>query len=234
MAMIVASFWVHRPFEFPNAADYPAMLRILQRSCDRLGLRHVVLTDRATRFGEAGLWPRRDDDLPIEGRLFDLPVPLMKAVTSAQAQWLYEIEAREEATLFVGADCIMLRQPTEPPGCHLAVTYRNPTARYPINTGAVFARPHKRVRGIFKTIATICGETWCDDQRAIRNVLDPMPATYGNYGRAGLQVAFRPMHPFNVLPRDLDDRCEGAQMVHFRGKARKQFLFDWAKRWGYA
>ena len=230
--MIVASFWVDRPFEFPNAADYPAMLRILQRSCDRLGLRHVVLTDRATI--SSGLWPSAYDGASIEPIALDLPVPLMKAVTTAQAKWLYQPEARKEPTLFVGADCILLREPTMP-RAHMAVTYRNPTARYPINTGSILiAQPHKRVRGLFNEIANACGETWCDDQRAIQAALDPMPATFGNYNRAGLHVAFRPMFPFNHLPASVDDPATGAEMVHFRGKARKQFLFDWAKRWGFA
>src|SRR6185369_12613503 len=54
---VVASFWVLRPEEHPEAEErnYPGMLRILQRSCDRLGLRHVVLTDHATMTSPA--WP---------------------------------------------------------------------------------------------------------------------------------------------------------------------------------
>lgn len=227
--MIVASFWVHRPDEFPNAANYPAMLSILQTSCDRLGLKHVVLTDRATLQGK--LWPAG-----VQGWSLKLPQPLMKAVTRAQADWLYTDMGRTTRTLFVGADCIMLAPPPDNlHPAHVAVTYRHAAARYPINTGAIYVmRPHKRVRGLFNRIAETCGGTWCDDQRAIRAALDPMPPQCGRFQRAGLEVDFMPMFPFNHLPRDLDDPARGAIMVHFRGKARKDFLFAWAKRHGFS
>ena len=52
----VASFWVLRPEEHPEAEarNYPGMLQVLQRSCDRLGLRHLVLTDEATASARSG------------------------------------------------------------------------------------------------------------------------------------------------------------------------------------
>jgi len=231
--MIVASFWVHRPEEFPQAPHYPAMLRILQRSCDRLGLRHIVLTDKQTRH--TLLWPRRDDDFPIEARLFDLPQPLMQAVTYAQAAWLREEEAETEPTLFVGADCIMLRKPTPNPLAHMTVTYRHAGARYPINTGAILiGKPCKPVRDLFNDIFRRCGETWGDDQRAIRDALAPMPEDHAIHHRAGgLAIDFAHMFPLNYLPRSLEDRAAGADVVHFRGRERKDFLFQWAERHGF-
>jgi hypothetical protein len=64
--------------------------------------------------------------------------------------------------------------------------------------------------------------------------LSPMPLVFGVYKRAGIDVAFLPMAKFNVVPRSVEDTCRGSLMLHFRGKARKQFFFDWADRHGYA
>jgi hypothetical protein len=36
-----------------------------------------------------------------------------------------------------------------------------------------------------------------------------------------------------MLPLNVNDPADGAVMLHFRGKARKDFLFDWARAHGY-
>ena len=133
----VASFWVLRPEEHPEAEarNYPGMLQVLQRSCDRLGLRHLVLTDPETAMSP--LWPAG-----IQHWATPLPVPLMQACTEAQARYLETRPATD--TLFVGADCIFIGDPIRfyPREPGLCVTYRNPAARYPINTGAQMIRRH--------------------------------------------------------------------------------------------
>lgn len=227
----IVSFWVLRPLEHPEAEarNYPGMLQILQRSCDRLGLRHVVLTDYPT--AESEKWPAG-----VESFARDLPGPLMQACTAAQAIYL-ETKPQTD-TLFVGADCIMVGDPTRfyPMGPDLCVTYRNPAARYPINTGAQMIRRGSlgEVAPLYRRVADRCGTVWCDDQRAIIAELSPMPPTVGTYERAGLKVAFLPMVPFNVTPASALSPSNGACMMHFRGKARKQLFFDWAKRHGFA
>lgn len=235
MSLTVASFWVYRPVEHPGAADYPAMLRILDRSCARLGLRHVVLTDPATRGSTR--WPEG-----IAAHVSVLPVPLMQACTTAQAHWL---ETKPDGdTLFVGADCILLSNPAKacPREPALCLSYRHPDARYPINNGFMLARQHggEKVAALYRRVADRCGTTWCDDQRSIRAELEPMPALCGVHERAGMQVAFVPMKTFNRLPRDVEDPCKGAVVMHFRGKQhatgqhRKELLFAWAAHHGYA
>jgi hypothetical protein len=230
----VASFWVHRPVEHPGAADYPAMLRILDRSCAGLGMRHVVLTDHATLASDR--WPEG-----IEGWASDLPSPLMQACTEAQARYLESLP--ESDVLFVGADCIFVGDPAKvPAGPALALTYRHPAANYPINNGFMLARRHsmEKVAELYRRVADRTGARWCDDQRAIRAELEPMPDDCGIHERAGLQVAFLPMKTFNRLPKTIDDPCRDAVMLHFRGKQhatgqhRKDMLFAWAKRHGYA
>lgn len=227
--MIVVSLWVHRPDEFPKAADYPAMLKILQRSCDRIGLDHIVLTDRKTRHGP--LWP--EGVAAWEG--LDVPEPLMQACTYLQAAWLQAHHAEIHDTLFVGADCIMRKEPVYPDAVDIAVTYRRWDVKYPINTGAVFVRARARAgaAALFRRVALRCGPVWCDDQRALRAELEPMPRMHGLHVRAGLRVGFMRMSPYNVLPKNENDPAIGAYMVHFRGSKRKPLLFAWAQAWGY-
>lgn len=231
MSITIASFWVLRPEEHPEAAarNYPGMLRVLQSSCDRLGLDHVVLTDCET--SESVHWPEGIDHWAV-----DLPKPLMRAVTEVQASYL---EARPDTdTMFVGADCLFLRDPHNfyPDEPDLCVTYRTPLDRYPINAGAQLIRRRAldKIVPIYRRIADRCGTVWCDDQRALVAELSPMPATNGTFERAGAKVAFLPMKGFNHLPKSVDDPCHRACMLHFRGKGRKQFFFDWAGKHGYA
>lgn len=231
----ICSFWVHRPVEHPNAFDYPSLLRILQTSCDRLSLKHVVLTDRDTL--ESDRWPAG-----IEGWASDLPLPLMQAATAAQANYLGTMP--ETDVIFVGADCIMLRDPTKhyPDDVALSLTYRNPHARYPINNGFMVVARHsmEKVAALYRRVADRCGAKWCDDQRSLIAELDPMPPACGIHERAGMRVCFLPMRPFNNLPATVDDPSRGAVALHFRGKQhatgqhRKDLMVAWAKRHGYA
>ncbi len=229
--MKVCSFWVLRPDEHPEAEarNYPGMLRILDRSCARLGLRHLVLTDQETAASH--LWPAG-----VDRWVTSLPKPLMQAATEAQASWLENNQ--EDDTLFVGADCIILADPARfyKPRPGLSVTYRDRKSRYPINTGAQFIRKHSvsKVAALYRRVADRCGTKWCDDQRALIEELEPMPLFHGLYTRQGVEVAFLPMKRFNDLPRSIDDRRSGAMLLHFRGKGRKQFFFDWAERHGFA
>lgn len=233
--LTVASFWVHRPIEHPNAFDYPVLLCILQASCDRLGIRHVVLTDHATLASDR--WPAG-----IEGWASDLPQPLMQATTSAQANFL--ATGPETDVLFCGADCVLLanpmkRLPIEPALC---LSYRHPNANYPVNNGFMLARRHSmaKVAALYRRIADRCGAKWCDDQRSIRAELEPMPPACGTYERAGMSIAFVPMRRFNHLPKTVDDPATGTTMLHFRGKQhatgqhRKDLMVAWAKLHGFA
>lgn len=227
----IVSFWVLRPDEHPEAEarNYPGMLEVLQRSCDRLGLRHLVLTDPET--ANSSLWP-----VTVMPWSIDLPKPLMQACTEALARYLES--GPEGDTLFCGADCIFLADPIRfyPRGPGLCVTYRDPKSRYPINTGAQMVRQHalEPAAALYRRVADRCGTVWCDDQRAFISELAPMPPVVGTYKRAGMDVAFMPMKRFNVVPKSVDDPCKGTCMLHFRGKRRKQFFFDWAAANGFA
>ncbi len=232
---MVCSFWVYRPVEHPTAFDYPVLLRILQTSCDRLGLRHVVLTDHATLASER--WPAG-----IEGLASDLPLPLMQAATTAHANLLEAMPAND--VLFVGADCILLRDPSShvPSDVALSLTYRHADARYPINNGFMYVHRSAMAHtsALFRRVADRCGAVWCDDQRALIAELSPMPASCGIYERAGMRVCFLPMMPFNNMPRTVDAPAGSAVAFHFRGKQhatgqhRKELMVAWAQRHGFA
>lgn len=232
--LTIASFWAHRPVEHPNAADYPGLLRILQRSCDRLGLRHIVLTDRATRASD--LWPAG-----VDAWATDLPVPLMQACTEVQARFLeftVDWPARPDV-LLVGADCILLDDPNRhfPAEPDLCVTSRAPSRLLDaINTGAMLVRHRAidRAATLYRRVADRCGTVWRDDQKALVAELSPVPLVPGTHERAGLTVGFLPMKRFNQTPLWAGDPCKGAVLLHFKGKAGKKLMFEWAKRHGFA
>lgn len=223
--MIIASFWVLRPEEHPEAAarNYPGMLRVLQRSCDALGLHHLVLTDHET--AASPLWPSG-----VEAWATDLPSALMRATTEAQARYLES--APHDDVLFCGADCILLKDPAPyyPKDPGLCVTYRRAGHQHPINTGAVVVRRHSmgKVAALYRRVADRCGTEWCDDQRALGAELAPLPAVHGVYDRGGLHVAFLTLEHRNVTPNPFVPH-KSAQMLHFRGKSRKKWFFMWTK-----
>ena len=207
------------------------MLRVLQKSCDQHQLDHVVLTDHETL--------NRQFEAFGEMRYFagsGVPEPLMQAMTELHARWLEKTPVGPAAhTLFVGADAIMRRNPRGlmPAEADLCVTLRPGHPRYPINNGFMFVRSEarERVAQVFRAVADRCGPKWGDDQRTIANVLGPMPARHTQgVARAGVRVAFLPMVPFNTVPRSFEDPAPGAVVLHFRGKARKTLMLDWAKR----
>lgn len=238
---VVVSLYVERREEHPEAEarNYPGMLRVLQRSCDRFGMRHIVLTDVETH--RSPQWPTGIQAFACR----DVPRPLMRACTELQARYLETQHhlsrmgaSAKDDVLFVGADCIFVGDPLRfyPPAPDLCVTYRDRNSKYPINTGAQLIRRRSigPIGELYRRVADRCGTVWCDDQRAIQAELEPMPPVHGVFERAGLNVAFLPMARFNVVPTSVEDPCHGALMLHFRGKARKQFFFDWAERHGYA
>lgn len=230
MGLTVASFWVYRPEEHPKAADYPAMLRILQSSCERLGFRHVVLTDATT--AKSPMWPAG-----MESFACDLPGPLMQACTAAQA--LYLESAPRPDTLFVGADSILLADPRPylPSDADLCVTSRRANVRLDaVNNGFQFIRrgAASKVAALYRRVADRCGTEWRDDQRALVAELAPVPLPPAIEERAGLRVTFLPMARFNDCPLWPADPCKDAILLHFRGRRRKKLMFAWAKRHGLA
>lgn len=227
----MASFYVERREEFPKVepASYFSMLAMLDRSCERLGFRHVVLTDELT-VGRPE-WPA--DVEPWVGD--NVPLPLMQACTHLQAQYLEG--GPDTDTLFVGADSILLADPRPhlPVDVDLCVTSRRAAPKFDaINNGFMFVsrRSAAKAAALYRRVADRCGTEWRDDQRALVAELAPVPLPPVIEERAGLRVAFLPMRQFNDCPRWAGDPCNGAVLLHFRGAHRKELMPAWMKRQG--
>ncbi len=225
--LTVCSFWVHRPDDYPDAPDYVPLLKALDRSCERFGLNHVVLTDFRTM-------DRVLDEVDAVASPFRLPRNLMRALTEAQAQCLEHPLSGQGDTLFVGADCLIRRDFCgHLPPADLSIILRPGHKRHRINNGFMHvpATSRAKVAVLFRQIADSTGETMCDDMVAVERALAPMPLDYGLQERAGLTVNFLPMGIWNAGPKRADDPAEAAFVLHFRGKARKVIMLDWAARW---
>jgi hypothetical protein len=225
--LTVASFYVHRP-DHPRhgESDFAGMLRVLDASCKRLGLHHVVLTDFAST-----------DRIPMGVGYSPMPLPeeLMQATTEAHAQFL---DGRPGCdVLFVGADSILLRHPSRfvPSDADLCFTYRPGHLRYPINNGFMYvnARAREGAALFFREVADRCGGRWGDDQRAIAGMLEPLPKSYGEIERHGMRIRLLPMLRFNDVPAGPQDKCQGVCLLHFRGRKHKPKFFPWAKAQGF-
>lgn len=226
-SLAVCSFYVNRRTEYPDAVDYMPLLQALNRSCERLNVAHVVLTDKTTAI--------KVDDAELAFFASDLPRNLTKATTEAQACWLEENPWPGADTLFVGADCLVLKEFRDVlPPADLSIAFRPNDKRHRINNGFMFvpAESRAKVASLFRRIADATGPNMCDDMVAVEEALGPMPLFgCGSYARDGLLINFLPIDVWNGAPNTLDDACADSYVLHFRGKHRKTIMVDWAKRW---
>jgi len=223
----VCSFWVSRPADFPDAADYIGMLKILDRSCRAAGMRHVVLTDMAS-----------SRMLPEDMERFesDLPRNLLQATTTAQAEWVREGRYRSDDTVFVGADCLVLRdfRPSLLPADLTICTFVH--RRLWIMNGFLHipAASREKVAPVFDKVAkgtrALPART-CDDMCSWERVLGPKPRElWGKETRRGLTVRFVPEPIWNERPLSADEPYPDAHILHFRGPAQKPMFFEWVAR----
>jgi hypothetical protein len=231
--IVVCSFWVSRPREFPKAAPYLEMCRILDATCRRFGFEHVVLTDNLTapQVCAAGL----------KAFAVELPRSLMKAATEIHARWLASPHSLGVDTIFTGADCIVRRdfRADLPDGCDVAIAYMKGHKKWRLNNGFVYvpAGSREKVAPLFRLVADDTGERICDDMLALERALVPMPADFGQYERRALAVEFLPLRVWNrymaTKKGALEDEALDANMLHFMGgwDDGKKLLFDWARRW---
>lgn len=220
----VASFFVSRPEDYPDAVDYLPLLSSLDRSCRLFHMKHIVLTDfeTAPQLNRAGL----------ANFAMDLPRNLMRALTEAQARCVETIE--ESDILLTGADCLVRRDFRDHlPVADLSIILRPGHKRHRINNGLMFipAASVAKVSPLFRRIADSTGPEMCDDMVAVERALSPMPDDYCLTERAGLTVNFLPMDIWNGGPKFVDDEAAESFVLHFRGRHRKSIMVDWAKRW---
>lgn len=225
---VVCSFFVHRPSDFPDAADYAGMLGILDRSCRAAGMHHVVLTDHATL--ESG--PRIEG---LDTFATELPRNLLQATTRAQANWMASERSEGIDTVFVGADCIVRRdfRPSLLPADLSICTF--PHRKLWIMNGFIHvpATSRDKVAPLFQRVAKgtrpLPAPT-CDDMMSWERELAPKPRDWwGKETRRGLTVRFLPEPIWNERPLSADEPYLDTHVLHFRGKPQKAIFFDWVK-----
>ncbi len=214
--MIVASFLAPRP-EHPKWRDYLPSLRLLQASCDRLGLPHVVIGDAA-----------------IPGFVVfraDLPRDLMPAFVLGQAAVM---DALDDDLLLVGADCVIARDPRAVlRDCDIAVTLGD-FWDCRLNTGAIWIgrAVRRRAAAMWRQAHAEMGVLWGDDQLAIAAQFEPLPDLRLLplvEERQELRVKFLPVDPWNLAPASAEDDVSHAAILHFRGN-RKAWSPAWCQR----
>lgn len=216
--MIVASFFAPRP-EHPRWRDYLPGLHLLQASCDRLGLRHVVIGDE-----------------PVDGfdvlSVPDLPRPLMPAFIAGQR---HAIETLEDDLLLVGADCVIAKDPSGPL-LHADITVTlGDFWDCQLNTGTIWVRNAARAKAAAMWADALDGleDIWGDDQRALCAQFEPLPDLRflpRIERRQSVSVCFLPVDPWNLAPVAPADDCSHAVVLHFRGN-RKEWATEWCERW---
>lgn len=198
--MIVASFFAPRYEKWPGC-DYDALLHLLDESCRRFGLRHVVISD-AERPG-------------LDTAIYDLPANLMQALLDGQRQFL---AATTGPVLLVGADCLVAADPRPILAGDLTITV-GPFADCEMNTGAIWCADGPTCAPIWAAAVATRPVEWGDDQTAL----------YSAVQSSGLDVRRVRCEAHNWAPDDERDPAGPPTVVHFRG-VRKRFMSAWALR----
>lgn len=199
--MIVASIFAPRYVKWAGC-DYDALLRLLDASCRRLGLRHVVISD-AQRPG-------------LDTAIFDLPQELMPMLLDGQRQFL---AATPGPVLLVGADCLVTRDPRPYLAGDMTVTI-GPFSDCPMNTGAIWCADGPTCAPVWRVALDLAPVEWGDDQRALY-------AAVKDARGAGLIAREVRCEEHNWAPDHVGQPC-AATVVHFRGQ-RKAWMVEWAR-----
>lgn len=209
--MIVASFYAYRYDKW--GIDYHKCLAVLEASCERLGLQHVVISDK--QQGK------------FKTFVTDLPENLMLAMLKGQRDFIAQLD---EPALLVGADCIITKDPTGMLEGADAVFTVFPFGDCCLNTGAMWVRD-RRCAPIWDAAVERNPVEWGEDQMALRDSLEPVPNRADapiDGVRMGLRVRFVDCRKHNWAPDKPQDKANGATVVHFRG-TRKPMM----KAWGW-
>lgn len=201
--MIVASFFASREDRW--GCDYDALLTLLDASCRRLGLGHVVISDS-------------ERPAPLETARFDLPENLMAAILDGQRQFL---AATPGEVLLVGADCLLVRDPVPMTSDdHDMIVTVSPTfSDCPMNTGAIWCADGPRCAPVWQAAIDRGPRQWGEDQVAL----------YAAIKDSGLRVREVRAEEFNWAPHNPRDDAGRPAVVHFRGQ-RKAWMAEWAAR----
>ncbi len=220
----IVSYYSPRPAEYGDRAHaYDEPIGILEASCTRLGLRHVLLTEKGNEDAIPHVPPSRV--VALDGTQ---DLKLMRAIVAGQLAYLQAMGTGEGGTIFVGVDCLFLKDPSpvfDGGDWDVAVTV-GPYSPQGLNNGAVFLPPNRgdAAARFYAHAFAVCPDDWPGDQQAVLAVCAPLARPGVIADRNGLRVRFLSMDDWNLPPASLDDPgIEGATMLHFKG-ARKEFM----------
>lgn len=200
--MIVASIFAPR-YEKWEGCDYDDMLALLQDSCDRLGIRHICISDSYR--------PN------CETFRCDLPENLMQLLIDGQRQFMLQCD---EPILFTGADCILTANPAPllDADVDLHVTCSSDHKR--LNTGFMLVRDGRVCAPIWADALKRNPVQWGEDQTTL---LDAMQAS-------NLRIKYLSKGAYNRPPLIEGEPGNEAMIVHFKGR-RKKDMRPWYERW---
>lgn len=199
--LVVASFYAPRFDKWPGC-NYDELLLLLDASCRRLGLRHVVISDG----------PR---PVPLETALVDLPANLMQAILAGQMQFL---AATPGPVLLVGADCLLTRDPRPYLVNDIAITVGR-FADCRMNTGAIWIADGPRCAQPWRVAYGRRPMQWGEDQTFLYKAIQD----------SGLAVTEMRCEDHNAAPDNVFDPAGMPTVIHFRG-VRKKWMAAWASR----
>ena len=227
----IVSYYSPRPAEYGDRAHaYDEPIGILEASCTRLGLRHILLTEKGNEDAIPHVPPSRV--VALDGTQ---DLKLMRAIVAGQLAYLQAMGTGEGGTIFVGVDCLFLKDPSpvfDGGDWDVAVTV-GPYSPGALNNGAVFLAPGKNAEAtrFYDLAFANCPDEWPGDQTAILRVCSPLRRPGAVEDRHGVKVRYLSMDDWNLPPASLDDPgIPGATMLHFKG-ARKEFMAAAAEQW---
>lgn len=154
-------------------------------------------------------------DLSLETFLCRLPDNLMAATLEGQRQFL---SCTQEPVLFVGADCLLIRDPRSVLAGDMTVTI-GPFSDCEMNTGAIWCAG-SQCASVWREALERNPTEWGDDQTAL----------YSAAQASILDVRHVPCELHNWAPESPTDNAGMPTVVHFRGR-RKAWMAGWAKQY---
>lgn len=203
--------------EYPRWRDYLPLLDLQRRTVERVGHRHVVVSDA-----------------PIEGFncfLTELPESLMHLQLEGQLAYLRQWGGEDHVVL-VDADCLVGRdlRAAFDGRFDIGLTRRDNESS-PINNGAMYIAAGAQAAAVafFTRALGFCKEHWGGDQEAIAQAAAPVPRMYTVKRRNEARIAFLSMRSHNVTPEKEGARhAHSPFVVHFKGD-RKHWMRRYAE-----
>ncbi len=207
--MIAAAFYTPRCEDI----DYVPLLELQRRSCQRFGIRHVVIGDR---------------EIPgFDTFVTRLPESLMQASLVAQGNYLAQHEGGD--LILCDADGVFTSDPREvfDGSFDVAVTV-HPFLDSILNNGAMFIADATKAAPFWDdALGRVEGDVWGDDQAALRDAFEAT-LDLGVTDRRGVRVKFLPCVGYNEAPEWVGHGIMPV-FAHFRG-GRKEWMGEWSRQ----